>query len=79
MTKPAAPAAPSLLEFDAAEKAAKVKQCWMCAIPERAEAEAAVTAGLVGKSAVLRWLKDRYGDQATSNKVDAHFRDHVRP
>lgn len=65
------PAGPSLVEFAASEK--KQSACWMCGIPERVEAETAVAAGLVTKAAVIRWLKTRYGDQATENKVSRHL------
>ena len=67
-----------------AEFAAKRKTdrnpCWMCNIPERAEVEEAVLAGLVNKTDAMLWLKDEcgYGDEATHNKVDRHFTNHVK-
>lgn len=69
----------SLTEY-AAENPLRVGQpCWMCAIPEREECEAASAAGM-SKTVIMRWLENEcgYGDEATSNRVSRHLLNHVK-
>lgn len=51
--------------------------CWMCGIPERAEAEEGYRSGVKG-STIARWLRSIYGEVATPHKVAKHLRDHVK-
>lgn len=71
-------AKPSLAEYAATQKP-KGTPCWLCGIPEKAEVEQAVLAGTVSKAAATRWLRDVCGyPEATANRVDNHFANHVR-
>lgn len=66
----------SLAEFAAKDTTKTGTQCWLCGIPERAEAEEGYRSG-VKKATITRWLKTLYPDEATDNKVGKHFQNHL--
>lgn len=67
----------SLTEFAASQKGPGTP-CWMCHVAERAEVEEAVLSAKVTKAAAVRWLRDVCGySEATANKIDHHFANHV--
>jgi hypothetical protein len=73
------PARPSFEEYAATEPRVG-KLCWLCGIPEREEIERVVLSGRGTKAAAYRYLRDQcgYGDEATTNRIDHHFANHVR-
>lgn len=68
---------PSFEEYAASQQ--KPSTCWLCSIPEREEIERIVTSGRGTKAAAVRYLRDVCGyPEATQNKVDGHFTNHVK-
>ena len=67
-----------LADFAAAYKAPTGMKCWLCGIPERAEIDAQIMAG-VGPAPIQQWLLRVCGypkDEATRNRVENHRRAH---
>lgn len=69
---------PTFEEFSAGQR--RGTACWFCGIPERHEIEQAVLSGRGTKAAAARYLRDVCGyAEATTNRVDNHFANHVKP
>lgn len=78
MTAKKSPARPSFEEFMATQKGPGT-ECWFCGIPERQEIEEVVLSGRGSKAAAWRYLRDQCGyEEATRNRIDHHFANHVR-